>query len=461
MCGLCVCLQCYDDACASFDWPSCGKTKHELTKMVMAQRIPNNYFHTLTKAMHNIRAKLAIPQKCKCQLLLLNENIIETNNEPNNEVHDNDDDDKVLRIVGPENQIAFKDQWKRGKPVVMKVSGKFQKNLWKPKTFANQFGSEINQFEDFITGYRLKMKGKTFWNGFQCLKKRRKKNENTLLLKLKDWPEDNDIRDVSKQHYDDFFLKLPMSDYTRANSIFNLVKYLPETFVKPELGPKLFSAYGSVLYPKIGTTKLHIDSSDAVNILVHASLPKDTDTVVNVNFKKEIYDATVKAGCDLSTCERVKKGELPGAIWHIYKASDAISIRRLYNKIQNEKGVAIDPKTDPIHDQRWYLDSALRRRLFLEYNVVGYTIAQFEEDVIFIPAGSAHQVWNIQDCIKMAEDFVSPEHLKECIKLTNEFRYLYKSHSNNEDKLQIKSILYHTIRIVVSELTEKGSKTYL
>ncbi|PIO26389.1 hypothetical protein AB205_0199920, partial [Aquarana catesbeiana] len=45
-------------------------------------------------------------------------------------------------------------------------------------------------------------------------------------------------------------------------------------------------------------------------------------------------------------------------------------------------------------------------------------------------------VHNLYSCIKVAEDFVSPEHVKHCFCLTQEFRYLSHTHTNHEDKLQ-------------------------
>lgn len=51
------------------------------------------------------------------------------------------------------------------------------------------------------------------------------------------------------------------------------------------------------------------------------------------------------------------------------------------------------------------------------------------------------QVHNLYSCIKVAEDFVSPEHVKHCFWLTQEFRYLSQTHTNHEDKLQVKVAL--------------------
>ena len=48
------------------------------------------------------------------------------------------------------------------------------------------------------------------------------------------------------------------------------------------------------------------------------------------------------------------------------------------------------------------------------------------------------QVRNIHNCIKVAEDYVSPENLEWCFYQTEEFRHLTDSHTNHEDKLQIK-----------------------
>lgn len=42
-----------------------------------------------------------------------------------------------------------------------------------------------------------------------------------------------------------------------------------------------------------------------------------------------------------------------------------------------------------------------------------------------------------QSCTKVALDFVSPENVQECIRLTEEFRMLPKTHRSKEDKLEV------------------------
>ena len=81
---------------------------------------------------------------------------------------------------------------------------------------------------------------------------------------------------------------------------------------------------------------------------------------------------------------------------------------------------------------------------------LGYTIVQCAGDTVFIPAGACHQVRNLHNCIKIAEDFVSPENISHCLHLTQEFRHLTEWHTNHEDKLQMKSILFHSGKYILT-----------
>jgi hypothetical protein len=47
----------------------------------------------------------------------------------------------------------------------------------------------------------------------------------------------------------------------------------------------------------------------------------------------------------------------------------------------------------------------------------------------------------LQSCIKVAMDFVSPENVQECVRLTEEFRLLPKNHRAREDKLEVGTLL--------------------
>uniref|UniRef100_A0A1Q3FWM2 [histone H3]-dimethyl-L-lysine(9) demethylase n=1 Tax=Culex tarsalis TaxID=7177 RepID=A0A1Q3FWM2_CULTA len=374
---------------------------------------------------------------------------------------------RLLRLLDPlndNNYTTFHDQWERGQPVMVSyVSGAMDMNLWHPESFIRDFGEEENDLINCLNGKLVRgQQMKVFWEGFERIGFRLlDERDRPMILKLKDWPPGDDFAEMMPTRFNDLMKCLPLAEYTRREGRLNLASRLSSFFVRPDLGPKMYSAYGSALHPTKGTTNLHLDVSDAVNVMVYVGVPKDAD---QKKYTAKVLDSIDTDELDSCTRQRIReKGELPGALWHIYHAKDADKIRDLLNKIEVERGGSIKANHDPIHDQKWYLDANLRRRLLQDYNVEGYAILQCSGDAIFIPAGAPHQVRNLHNCIKVAEDFVSPENISYCFKLTNEFRHLTNTHSNHEDKLQIKNIIYHTVKDAVSCLTNpliltKGDK---
>ncbi|XP_076625774.1 lysine demethylase 3 isoform X2 [Colletes latitarsis] len=372
-------------------------------------------------------------------------------------------DGKLLRLNdpnNPNNYRIFQDQWKRGQPVIVSdVSKSLDMDLWHPDSFARDFGDEKNDLINCMTGNLVPNQPmRKFWEGFEHFSKRLKDERgNPMLLKLKDWPPGEDFAELLPSRFADLMKVLPLSEYTHRNGRLNLASRLPDCFVRPDLGPKMYNAYGSALHPNKGTTNLHLDISDAVNVMVYVGIPKDTDNDEHV---KEALRAIDEAGCDILTRRRVReRGEAPGALWHIYAARDADKIRDLLNAVSLERGARLEPHHDPIHDQSCYLDGPLRERLYREYGVEGYAIVQCLGDAVFVPAGAPHQVRNLHNCIKVAEDFVSPENVSHCFHLTQEFRALSDTHTNHEDKLQIKNIIYHAVKDSLTVLANVKEET--
>ncbi|XP_017681538.1 PREDICTED: probable JmjC domain-containing histone demethylation protein 2C isoform X5 [Lepidothrix coronata] len=350
------------------------------------------------------------------------------------------------------NWKLFKECWKQGRPVL--VSGMHKKmnfSLWKAESISLDFGNQqadiLNCKDSIISNTNVK----EFWDGFEDVSKRQKvKNGETALLKLKDWPSGEDFKAMMPARYEDLLKSLPLPEYCSPEGKLNLASHLPGFFVRPDLGPRLCSAYGVAATKDhdIGTTNLHIEVSDVVNILVYVGIAKGNGVLSKSGVLKKLEEEDLD---DLLRKRLKDSSELPGALWHIYAGKDADKIREFLQKIAKEQGLEVLPEHDPIRDQSWYVNRKLRQRLFEEYGVKTCTVIQFLGDAIILPAGALHQVQNFHSCVQVTEDFVSPEHLVQSFHLTQELR-LSKEEINYDDKLQVKNILYHAVKEMVRAL---------
>ncbi|XP_072493032.1 lysine-specific demethylase 3A isoform X1 [Notamacropus eugenii] len=369
-------------------------------------------------------------------------------------------DNRLLCLQDPNhknNWNVFRECWKQGQPVMVSgVHHRLNAELWKPDSFRREFGEQevdlVNcRTNEIITGATVG----DFWDGFEDIPSRLKNDDEPMVLKLKDWPPGEDFRDMMPSRFEDLMTNIPLPEYTRRDGKLNLASRLPNYFVRPDLGPKMYNAYGLITPEdrKYGTTNLHLDISDAANVMVYVGIPTG-----QLDQEDEVLKTIQDGDCDELTIKRFIEGkEKPGALWHIFAAKDTEKIRSFLKKVSEEQGQENPADHDPIHDQSWYLDRPLRRRLHQEYGVQGWAIVQFLGDVVFIPAGAPHQVHNLYSCIKVAEDFVSPEHVKHCFWLTQEFRYLSQTHTNHEDKLQVKNVIYHAVKDAVAILKANES----
>ncbi|XP_058001606.1 lysine-specific demethylase JMJ29 isoform X3 [Hevea brasiliensis] len=309
------------------------------------------------------------------------------------------------------------------------------------------------------------------------------------ILKLKDWPSSTMFDKRLPRHDAEFTYCLPFKEYTHPHDgPLNLAVRLPKKSLKPDMGPKTYIAYGCAQELGRGdsVTKLHCDMSDAVNVLTHtaevtlkpAKLAKieELKKLHEKQDRREIFgnnqvkeedvdgemdgslcgslpttdketreDNNQSEGSRLSNCGNVSlQPDEGGAVWDIFRREDVPKLQEYLNKHFKEFRhiycCPLQKVVHPIHDQTFYLSLDHKRKLKEEYGIEPWTFVQKLGDAVFIPAGCPHQVRNLKSCIKVALDFVSPENVGECIRLTEEFRLLPPNHRAKEDKLEITSL---------------------
>jgi len=189
----------------------------------------------------------------------------------------------LLQLLDPDdpgNVGLFREHWSRGVPIIVSNCDRnLDESLWHPGTFLENFGSRVNDLVDcgrnvVLVGYHMRR----FWEGFECVGKRlRDSRGQPMILKLKDWPATEDFAEMLPDWFNNLLQALPLPEYTDRTGSLNLVSRLPGFFVRPDLGPKMYNAYGSALAPRTGSTNLHLDVSDAVNLMVYVGIPHDEE----------------------------------------------------------------------------------------------------------------------------------------------------------------------------------------
>ncbi|KAI0715183.1 hypothetical protein C8Q76DRAFT_768217 [Earliella scabrosa] len=272
------------------------------------------------------------------------------------------------------------------RPLVVTGMQEYFQLRWTPQWFIEQFGDVLCDVEDCETGTL---------------------SSQTILQFFSLFGQANHIKDVFPQLQEEFERLVPLPAYTTPTGTRNLAAHFPENSVQPDLGPKLYCALGSVVDDvHSGSTRLHLDMSDAVNILTYASTTYD--------------------------------GSAGHATWHIFAPEDSKSIRAFLRARHDARD------GDPIHNQEYYLTPSMLRELEAQYSVRPYTIRQRVGQAVFIPAGCAHQVANLADCVKIACDFISQESVSICQILSAEFRLQRLARRWPSDVIPFASMLYYT-----------------
>ncbi|XP_018456825.1 lysine-specific demethylase JMJ29 isoform X2 [Raphanus sativus] len=396
---------------------------------------------------------------------------------------------RSLDILKEEELLHFQEHWTKGEPVIIRNALDNTHGLsWEPMVMwralcenldstASSKMSEVKAI-DCLANCEVEINTRHFFEGYS--KGRTYENFWPEMLKLKDWPPSDKFEDLLPRHCDEFISALPFQEYSDPRTgILNIAAKLPEGLIKPDLGPKTYIAYG--IPDELGrgdsVTKLHCDMSDAVNILTHTtevtlsqeqiSAVKDLKQKHKEQNKLEEQgsgDNGIACGHEeerlnmpeiLSYEKEQNHGQTGSALWDIFRREDVPKLEEYLRKHCKEfRHTFCCPVTKvyhPIHDQSCFLTVEHKRKLKAEFGIEPWTFLQKLGEAVFIPAGCPHQVRNLKSCTKVAVDFVSPENIHECLRLTEEFRQLPKNHKAREDKLEIKKMVIYAIEQTLRE----------
>ncbi|CAH8388060.1 unnamed protein product [Eruca vesicaria subsp. sativa] len=389
-----------------------------------------------------------------------------------------------LDVLKEEEILHFQEHWAKGEPVIVRnVLDNTPGLSWEPMVMwralcenadSSTSTSKISQVKaiDCLSNCEVEVNARDFFQGYR--KGRSYENFWPEMLKLKDWPPSDKFEDLLPRHCDEFISALPFQEYSDPRTgVLNIAAMLPEGLIKPDLGPKTYIAYG--IPDELGrgdsVTKLHCDMSDAVNILTHTSevilSQEQISAVRDIKQKHKEQNKFEEHGTGIACSQEEEELNMPeilsyennetgSALWDIFRREDVPKLeeylRKHFKEFRHAYCCPVTKVYHPIHDQSFYLTVEHKRNLKAEFGIEPWTFVQNLGEAVFIPAGCPHQVRNLKSCTKVAVDFVSPENISECLRLTEEFRQLPKNHKASEDKLEIKKMVIYAIEQALIEL---------
>nr|KIR44963.1 hypothetical protein I312_05736 [Cryptococcus bacillisporus CA1280] len=152
---------------------------------------------------------------------------------------------------------------------------------------------------------------------------------------------------------------------------------------RPDIGPKMYAAFAALESPGgFGSTRLHMDVADAINIMLHASpIPGDAPSL-EATTSLDPFSTSPPPSPETISQTGSKIQPRPGcAVWDIYPAQDADKIREFLK----EKFDKTHNFVDPIHSQMFYLDAKSRKELWERKKVISWRVYQYPVGAIASP----------------------------------------------------------------------------
>ncbi|KAF7790924.1 hypothetical protein EIP86_001882 [Pleurotus ostreatoroseus] len=379
-------------------------------------------------------------------------------------------------IITAEDEDIFEALWALGIPMIVDVSDDIYPGLWTPEVFVHNHEREtVRIIKQSHSGVQ-EISGTL--QEFMCLFQM-SEEERGYVVKLKDYPPSEAFQDLYYDHYEAFQRCLPFPSHTSASGFYNLVAHFPVardkkakskvpafSCVKPDIGPKMYLAtMDQLILTDTMPSPKDAPARSAPSARQHplgSSVGGSPDEPIFDNLADiqeyaaatERRQGSTKLHMDMSGAVNIMVADLSGkgSLWTIFAAKDTEAIRRYLRKKYN-----LGPSSPcPIHAQHYYLQPADLRALLAEESVMPYIFTQTKGQAVFIPVGCAHQVSNNGACIKIATDFVSLSQISINRQLAKEFH-----HEGIEDVLGLEAVLWHAWQSVkeqqvISEGVDEG-----
>ncbi|KAF4563967.1 hypothetical protein EYR36_003216 [Pleurotus pulmonarius] len=296
---------------------------------------------------------------------------------------------RTRKIPVVDNPAALPSCWSSGYPIIVRNPPGLQLD-WSFEGLADQLGNDSCVVEDCEnSSHRRKTTVRAFLQEMMELPE----SPHERVYKLKDYPPKSSFKTKHPLLAQDFQLALPAAAYTSDKGPYrhSLLPKLGTNFV----GPKMYVAMANEFEnDRHGSTRLHMDMADAVNIMAHGS-----------------------------------------ATWHIFASQDSARLKEfMRNRFK------LPPTVDPIHCQTIYMGPAALEDLEDRYNIKPFTFVQSTGEAVFIPAGCAHQASSLLVILIIAVDFLSPQSLQRCSQVTAELRAC----DTAQDCLEFANLIIHT-----------------
>ncbi|KAL8166366.1 hypothetical protein V2J09_007865 [Rumex salicifolius] len=408
----------------------------------------------------------------------------------------------------------FRKHWIQGKPVIVKqVCDNLSISNWDPiilwreiQETSDERMKDANRTVRAVDCWdwsEVSIELGQFLKGYS--EGRMHENGRPEMLKLKDWPSPSASEEFLMYHRPEFIIKLPLLEFIHSKwGLLNVAAKLPQYSLQNDAGPKIFISYGTLEELDRGdcVTNLHLNMRDMVYLLVHSSgvkvkdewrsviedlqndceesevkessrdCTRDLNEPILKEFTADVHDPQDEIGMKLDMNKEDQINEVagaqdntidlehfdthPGVLWDVFRREDVPKLTEYIDDHWDEFGKqdAIDniPVTRPLYDEVVYLNMHHKTRLKEEYGIEPWSFEQNVGQAVFVPAGCPFQARNIQSNVQVAFDFLSPESLKESVKMAEEIRCLPNDHTAKLQMMEVGKISLYAASSAIKEV---------